>query len=361
MLKATLDDLAQGQLNDSLAICQAKILQYAVSFLIIISILDLLYMLIFKLDVINVVLDIGSLVTLVITLFLSLYLLKIGKLIYSVILLSVMLQLAISAVFIGTTIIGQEVFLMACVIPIVLAGLLLDRIWLIVFTVSSFIMMLVVAYIELQRIPIEQEHLQLQVYTNVFGFIILLGTITAIVDRFGNTLRSTIRVQQLREIELEQISQKLETAVTERTADLQLALEDSVQRERELLLALDQIDQQRDTIRQLSVPIIPVSEKAMVMPLVGELDEDRLEIMTQQALRELTLHNKSRLIVDVTGVTIFDHKVAECLLNMINAIRLIGSDAVIVGIRPELAQTIVSTGVLSSHVRTERSLQALLT
>src|SRR5690606_17159557 len=183
----------------------------------------------------------------------------------------------------------------------------------------------VVVMVDLQRIPAERTDLQSQLYTDLFAFSLVLAAIAGIVDRFGNTLQATVKLQQQRERELEQLSQSLEIKVNEQTADLRAALQQSEQREQELLTALKQIDHQRHTIRQLSVPIIPVSERAMVMPLIGELNQERLDIMTEQALSELAQQQKSRLIIDLTGVTMFDGKVAECLIDMIEAVRLMGS------------------------------------
>jgi rsbT co-antagonist protein RsbR len=360
MLKSIFDKITYIHLSDPLSLRQAKILQTSITILFIVGFLDFLYLLFLLISNQTHAFELAILLGFLAILGFSLYLLHLGKLFATIITLSLSLLLVLTIVFLSESLIGKEVFLMAFIIPIVLTGLLLDQRWLMYFTLLSVISITVVGLNELQALPIERRDLKSQLYTDIFAFSLICFAIAGIVDRFGNTLQSTLKLQQQRERELEQLSQSLEVTVREQTADLRVALQQSEQREQELRNALQQIDKQRTTIRQLSVPIIPVSEHAMVMPLVGELDQDRLDIMTQQALNEMAQQQKSRLIIDLTGVTMFDNKVAECLLDMIEAVRLMGSETVIVGVRPELAQSIVATGTLSVNLHTERSLQALL-
>lgn len=119
---------------------------------------------------------------------------------------------------------------------------------------------------------------------------------------------------------------------------------------------LQTIVEQREMIRDMSVPLLPIGETTLVMPLIGTLDSERLDTMQSHALDRISRQRTDVLILDVTGVPIIDSHVAQGLLNMVRAARLLGTRIALVGIRPEVAQTIVGLGVDLSEVSTFASL-----
>jgi rsbT co-antagonist protein RsbR len=150
------------------------------------------------------------------------------------------------------------------------------------------------------------------------------------------------------------------TGDEQRQAELQKALGEVEARASEQTRLREEIEQQREAIRELGVPVLPVSTDTMVMPLVGVLDAVRLEQVQQQALRKLQESRARRLILDITGVPIVDSFVAQGLLRVVQAARLLGSDVTLVGIRPEVAQTIVGLGLSLEGMRTQSSLRDAL-
>jgi hypothetical protein len=86
---------------------------------------------------------------------------------------------------------------------------------------------------------------------------------------------------------LQTVRASLETEVVARTADLRAALGEVELRASEQAQLLDEIAQQRMIIRDLSVPVLPVSSSTLVMPLVGALDSARLQLVQEQALRSI--------------------------------------------------------------------------
>jgi rsbT co-antagonist protein RsbR len=120
---------------------------------------------------------------------------------------------------------------------------------------------------------------------------------------------------------------------------------------------LTTIEEQRVAIRDMSVPILPLSATTLVMPLVGALDTERLRIMQGQALQAVEQSGARTLIVDITGVPIIDTQVAHGIIQVVQATRLLGAEVVLVGIRPEVAQTVVGLGVDLSILRTQSTLQ----
>ncbi|HEU5014073.1 MAG TPA: STAS domain-containing protein [Roseiflexaceae bacterium] len=125
----------------------------------------------------------------------------------------------------------------------------------------------------------------------------------------------------------------------------------------EIAAQLQTIEEQRAVIRDMSVPVLPLSDKVMVMPLVGALDTARLMHVQEQALHALESSSARHLILDITGVPVVDTQVAHGLMQVIQSARLLGSEVLLVGIRPEVAQSIVGLGIQLEHITTHSSLQ----
>ena len=117
------------------------------------------------------------------------------------------------------------------------------------------------------------------------------------------------------------------------------------------------IAEQQAVIREMSVPVLPLLASTFVMPLVGALDSQRLALMQDQALRALERSSARQLILDITGVPIVDTEVALGLIQLVQAAQLLGTRVSIVGIRPEVAQALVSLGISLSHIKIFSTLQ----
>jgi len=141
----------------------------------------------------------------------------------------------------------------------------------------------------------------------------------------------------------------LERQVTERTAELTRELR---VREEELREARAQIE------RELSTPLIPITDRIMVMPMIGMMTEERADELLDTALRGVQTHNADVVIIDVTGMKLLDSKVAGSLLETASALRLLGAQAVITGIRPDLAQTLTTLGVDLGDIVTRGTLKS---
>jgi CHASE3 domain sensor protein/anti-anti-sigma regulatory factor len=152
--------------------------------------------------------------------------------------------------------------------------------------------------------------------------------------------------------------------IEQHTTDLQTqyVVADAARREAESAHAqvadqLAVITAQQAVIRDMSVPVLPLSPTTLVMPLVGALDSARLGLLHTQALQALEQTAARQLLLDITGVPVVDTQVAQGLLQLVQMARLMGADVDIVGVRPEVAQTIVSLGLNLSEIRTHSSLQ----
>lgn len=178
--------------------------------------------------------------------------------------------------------------------------------------------------------------------------------------QFSTRLNETMGQMREANTALQTAQAGLEVQVAERTAALKDALAEVEARATDQERLLVEIEQQRHTIRELSVPVLPISSDSLVMPLVGVLDTGRLQQINEQALDALERSGAHHLFLDITGVPVIDSEVAEGLVTVVQAGRLLGAEVVLVGIRPEVAQAIVSLGINLQSMRTSSDLQSAL-
>jgi len=109
-------------------------------------------------------------------------------------------------------------------------------------------------------------------------------------------------------------------------------------------------------IDELSVPIVCMTETVGILPLVGDLDTKRAQILIENALTKSSEYHLAWLIMDLSAVPIIDTMVADQLFKVIRGLELIGVNVVLSGIRSEIAQTMVGLGIKIDHVKTFASL-----
>jgi rsbT co-antagonist protein RsbR len=118
-----------------------------------------------------------------------------------------------------------------------------------------------------------------------------------------------------------------------------------------------QVQAQSAALRELSTPIIPISDKVLVLPLIGSVDQQRASQLTDELLTKIVEQRAQICIIDVTGVPVVDTMAASSLLRIAKAVRLLGAEVVLTGIRPEVAQALVGLDVDVSSIVTRRDLQ----
>ena len=114
---------------------------------------------------------------------------------------------------------------------------------------------------------------------------------------------------------------------------------------------------QKIALQELSAPLIPIFENITIMPLVGTIDTERAKSIMENLLQGVVKHRAQVVLIDITGVPVVDTMVAHHIIQASEAVRLVGAKCIIVGIRPEIAQTIVNLGINLTQVMTKSSLQ----
>jgi len=111
-------------------------------------------------------------------------------------------------------------------------------------------------------------------------------------------------------------------------------------------------------IQELSVPIVPIYHGVLVLPLVGQIDNQRANAIMQNLLEAVAQQEAMIVLLDITGVPLVDTATSNHLIQAMRALRLLGTEAVLVGISPEIAQTIVQLGIDLCRVTTLSNLEA---
>ncbi|XXX75113.1 STAS domain-containing protein [Sorangium sp. So ce134] len=141
---------------------------------------------------------------------------------------------------------------------------------------------------------------------------------------------------------------------------LSFDISDSKRAENELRAQLQQIEAQQQVIRDLSTPIIEVWDGVLTLPMVGTVDSVRTADVMDSLLSKIVEKQARYAILDLTGVEVVDTKVASHLIELVTAIRLLGADGIVAGIKPNVAQTMVALGLDLSQLNTQRNLRAAL-
>jgi rsbT co-antagonist protein RsbR len=117
------------------------------------------------------------------------------------------------------------------------------------------------------------------------------------------------------------------------------------------------IQTQAATLEALATPLIPVTEQVVVMPLIGALDQRRVQQVIVALLNGVETHAAQVAILDITGVPAIDTAVAQGLIDAALAVRLLGASVVLTGIRPETAQALAALSLDLRAIVTRSTLQ----
>lgn len=117
------------------------------------------------------------------------------------------------------------------------------------------------------------------------------------------------------------------------------------------------IRRQQEAIRELSTPTLQVRERLLILPIIGLLDSHRAKQLTDGLLQAIRAHRAKVVVVDMTGVATVDSKVANHLIQTVEAARLMGATVIVTGLSADVAQSLVTLGVDLSRLNTMGDLQ----
>ena len=124
--------------------------------------------------------------------------------------------------------------------------------------------------------------------------------------------------------------------------------------------AENKIAELREVLSELSTPVIHLWKDVLLAPIIGTLDSQRAQCMSEKVLNAVSETGAKLVIVDVTGVPLIDTIVGEFLIEMFSAVKLLGADVILTGIKPEIAHTLVKLGIDFDMVNIKRDLESAL-
>ena len=117
------------------------------------------------------------------------------------------------------------------------------------------------------------------------------------------------------------------------------------------------VNRQQEAILELSTPVLQLRRGILILPIVGLIDSQRAQQLTEQLLEGIRVTRARVVVIDITGVPDVDSRVANHLLQTVDASGLMGASVVVTGLSPEIAQTLVSLGIDLGRLTTIGDLQ----
>ncbi len=111
---------------------------------------------------------------------------------------------------------------------------------------------------------------------------------------------------------------------------------------------------------ELSIPVVPITKGIAILPLIGAIDTERARLMMEEVLQKASKLQLTHLLFDLSGVEIVDTMVADQIFKIESALSLLGVKAIFIGIRPEVAQTMVTLGVNIESLTVKSNLEQAL-
>ena len=136
----------------------------------------------------------------------------------------------------------------------------------------------------------------------------------------------------------------------EKSSELEAALEESREAER-VRLELDR------TLQEMSTPVTPIWDEILLLPLVGIVDSTRTDDVMRKTLDRISQTSSKMFILDISGVPTVDTAVANQLIKITKATRIMGCETLVSGVSSSIAHTIVELGVDISELRTTATLK----
>ena len=116
------------------------------------------------------------------------------------------------------------------------------------------------------------------------------------------------------------------------------------------------IHAQEAELRETATPITEIWDGVLTLPIIGTLDSSRTMLIMEALLNRIAQYHARAVVMDLTGVKSIDSQVSHHLIQMVRAVQLMGSDAILTGIRPEIARALTSLNIDLGTVSTRASL-----
>ena len=116
-------------------------------------------------------------------------------------------------------------------------------------------------------------------------------------------------------------------------------------------------EKQQALIMEMSTPVMQLWDNILLLPVVGLVDSKRVQLIMETALQKILDYQAKLLILDIQGVPAVDSAVANHLIQITKATRLMGCTSIVTGISPEISQALVNLGIDLGDIQTQATLK----
>ena len=128
----------------------------------------------------------------------------------------------------------------------------------------------------------------------------------------------------------------------------------------ELSASIERIKMQNMAIQEMSTPTIKLWDGILVLPVLGVIDSVRAQKMMDSILNKIQETAPKTIILDIHGVAAVDTSVANHIIKITKATKLMGCECLLSGISPAVAQTIVHLGIDMGSIKSYSTLSEAL-
>lgn len=156
-------------------------------------------------------------------------------------------------------------------------------------------------------------------------------------------------------------SARAQAATIQQSKDLLQASERDLQStNQQIQQKNDQLEHALNLVQQLEVPVIPLIAGAVVVPIVGYLDNRRLDAIQRNVLYSIHTHNARFVLIDLTGLAQFDSEIIRQFQRLVQGISLLGAEALLTGISAEIAASLIDNEISFDHIWTSGNLSSAI-
>lgn len=106
----------------------------------------------------------------------------------------------------------------------------------------------------------------------------------------------------------------------------------------------EELDKQRQLVENLSVPIIPINSDICILPLIGAIDDIRIETIQDKVFTEIENRQIQTLIIDLSGVASIGQVGADNFIRIIDGLTMMGCTTILTGMRAEIVKKLIAQG-----------------
>ena len=108
---------------------------------------------------------------------------------------------------------------------------------------------------------------------------------------------------------------------------------------------------------EMSTPVMRLWDSILLLPIVGLVDSKRVQLIMETVLQRIVDYETKVIILDIQGVPSVDSAVANHLIKVTQATKLMGCTCIVTGISPEISQALVNLGIELTDISTQATLK----